>query len=91
MEHIPPDGNDGDDRSAANSASAVLTLEQLRRQDDAAIVATLTGRVVEDYVYSVHHDDAVVDGLTHAGVTELARLRGGIHIDDVRVEERESS
>ena len=90
MEHIAPDDSDQDDRATADSA-AILTPEQLRRRDDDAIVAALTGQVVEDYVYSLRQDGRVVEGLTHAGVAEVARLRGGIHIDDVKCEERETS
>ncbi len=91
MEHIASDDSDRDGEKASESAGGLLTPEQLGRRDDDAIVATLTGRVIEEYVYSVRQDGSVVDGLTHAGVAELARLRGGIQIDDVRFEEKASS
>ena len=65
--------------------------QNIEIRDDRAIIDMLTGQAAEDYVYSFQQGGRTVEGLTLAGINEAANRRGGIKVDEVRYEEKESS
>jgi hypothetical protein len=91
MDQMAPDDNDRDEEEAAHPVVVIQNPDQLNQRDDDAIVGMLTGQAIEEYVYSFRQGGRLVQGLTLAGINEAANRRGGIQVDEVQFEERETS
>lgn len=91
MDQTAPHDNDRDEDEAAHPVVVIQNPDQLNQRDDDAIVGMLTGQAIEEYVYSFRQGGRLVQGLTLAGINEAANRRGGIQVDEVEFEERETS
>ena len=66
-------------------------VEVIDTVDDQTIVDMMTGQAIQDYVYSFKQGGKMVEGLTLAGINEAANRRGGIQVNRIEYEERESA
>lgn len=66
-------------------------IEVIDTVDDQTIVDMMTGQAIQDYVYSFKQGGKMVEGLTLAGINEAANRRGGIQVNRIEYEERESA
>ena len=66
-------------------------VEVLDKVDDQSIINMMTGQAIQDYVYSFKQGGKTVEGLTLAGVNEAANRRGGLFVESVTYEEKDTS
>lgn len=69
----------------------IAEYEVIEQRDDQTIVEMMTGQTIQEYVYSFRQGGRTVEGLTLAGINEAANRRGGIQVDDIQFEDRDSS
>jgi len=66
-------------------------LVAIERSDDNEIIRMMQGHAIQEYVYSFKQGGRTVEGLTIAGINEVANRRGGIEVSDIEVTETETT